>query len=194
MGGTTIKSRLEAVDLARPRIDAFGIEAGLREHLARLGGPGARITVVPDAEAGFREVARMVGRGWDGASPAGRRWTYRTRANFASFALWEDRPYFKTGRHFEAAEARPRGHVGGEAERLALAEPSAGEHRRRPGRPRCWPRGVALRALWDEYDAAEVTPEPPRHGQWDRDFRKREKDAYWEPLGQAARVGRPAEP
>ena len=95
------------------------------------------------------------------------------------FALWEDRPYFKTGRHFEAAEARPRGHVGGEA---------GASHWRSPRRvstggvrvpsPVLASR-VALRAVWDEYDAAEVTPEPPRHGQWDRDFRKREKDAYW---------------
>ena len=180
MAKPTLRSRLAAIDIENPRIDPTGIEAALLEHLARLDAPAARLKIVSDLEAGFREAARMACRGWVSGRTPGPRWTTRSQYRYDQFSLWNERPYFMTGRDFDAANL--------DREVTDAARRSA-THWRNPrraaaggvelARPVVASR-VALRALWDESAAAKPPREPPRPGQWRTDFTDAEKRAHWE--------------
>jgi hypothetical protein len=180
MAKPALESRLAAIDIENPLIDVTGIETGLLEHLARLDAPAARLRLVSDLEAGFREVARMARRGWEAGGCPGPRWTHRSGYSYDQFGLWNERPYFRTGRGFDAAS------VDRNVVDAARRSATHWRNRRRASssgvklaRPIIASR-VALRALWDESAAAEPPPEPPRPGQWRADFTDAEKRAHWE--------------
>lgn len=179
MGCPKIASRLAGIDIENPRIDAGGIEAGLRAHLERLQVPAARIKLVRDPEAAFREVARMADRGWERTGPAGPRWSHKSHSNYFVYALWEERGYFRGSRGF-ATDLIDR-------EIMGAATRSVSHWRN----PRRVPRGavelarpvlasrVAARAIWDESDAANPRPRPPEPGEWRSDFTREEMNDHW---------------